>query len=151
MRYAPLLTLLGALLSMPALAQPDAGTATEVPAETTAPEGHEPVLDSQLDAQDGITVGQAAKLKITATVPEGDDVTLPKQGFSPLELLDSARTRANPKDGKVTFTFVLNLIAFEAGDVPLDNVQLRVVTKDGAVFARTAPPVTLHEIGRAHV
>lgn len=144
MRYAHLLMLLSVLLSTPALAQTDAGTDTEQPSETTAPEGHEPALNSALDAQDGISVGQSAKLTITATLPEGDDVTLPKQGFEPLELLNSTRARGNPKDGKVTFTFVLDLIAFEAGDVPLDSVQLRIVTKDGAVFARTAPPVTLH-------
>jgi len=56
----------------------DAGTTAET---EQVPQGHEPQLSVTLEPQEE-AVRQVTHLTLAASVPEGDDVTLPAQGFA---------------------------------------------------------------------
>jgi len=68
---------------------------------------------------------------------------LPEQEFGGFELNDK-KARVEPaKAGKQRFVFELALQAFEPGDVELPGLQVRVVTKQGAVGSVRTEPATI--------
>ncbi len=122
--------------SAAAAAPPPAGGSP--PAETDEgplPAGHEPKIAVKLTPRSGVHTGDLVTLEIRATVPEGDDVEVPKQSFSPYEIHDKVAHVEDEKSGRQTFVFRLGLLAFEPGDHSVGPVKLRVVTKDGTVGA----------------
>jgi hypothetical protein len=115
-------------------------TSTDTPEEEAPlPAGHEPELELGLEPKK-VGVGELLKLRVAASVPVGDDVTLPEQTFGGFELNDK-RARVEPaKAGKQRFVFELDLQGFEPGEQELPALQVRVVTKEGAVGSvRTEP------------
>jgi hypothetical protein len=119
-----------------------AGGATEGPApedEGALPEAHRPRL-RVTTSPDRISTGDLLTLRIEAEVPEGDDVAVPEQSFAPFEVHARRVVAGDPRGGKRTFRFELDLLALEPGEHTLGPVALRVVTADGTVGrARTAP------------
>jgi hypothetical protein len=47
--------------------------------EEALPEGHEPEIAVRVDTGHGVRTGDLLHVTITATVPAGDDVTVPRQ------------------------------------------------------------------------
>ena len=153
MTAAKTLRALGRLLALTLLLWPatselgfaqDAGVQDAGALEQQAPEGHEPNVEVSLEPRDGVNVGETVKLSLVATVPKGDEVTLPEQGFASMEVLAKNRKADAPQGDTQTFRFALDLLGFEAGDIELDHIRLRIVTQDGAVFEAIAPKTIVH-------
>jgi hypothetical protein len=80
---------------------------------------------------------------IEATVPEGDDVTVPTQGFAPFEVLDTRARVQRASAGRSTFHLEVDLLALEPGEHRLGPVRLRLVTGDGFVGGIELPAETI--------
>lgn len=112
----------------------DAGIPTPPPAPEPLPEpppGHEPLIASERTPSGDVHVGDLVTWTIRATVPEGDDVQMPRQTFRALEIRRRRLVPEGVVNGKRTFVITIELVAFEAGDHVVGPVSLRVVTEDG--------------------
>lgn len=115
----------------------DAAIDATTPAEPPLPEEHRPSLAVRLEPTASITTGDIVRLHIVASLPEGDDITIPSQSFGSLEL-HGRRFTDTVRGGRLERHFVLDLLALAPGQLTLDPVQLHVVTSDGLVgSART--------------
>lgn len=132
-----------------AWAQPnaDAGSANATTDEDEAtqplPEADRPRLHVELKPRDRVSVGEIVTLTIRAEAPMGNDVAVPKQSFAPFEL-DGRHSHLEPAGaGKQAFVFELELLALSPGDHAIGPVQLRVVTKNGALGEVETEPVVV--------
>ncbi len=119
---------------------PDAAPPAPAPLPEPPP-GHEPLIASERTPSGDVHVGDLVTWTIRATVPEGDDVQMPRQTFRALEI---RRRRVVPEgvvDGKRTFAITIELVAFEAGDHIVGPVSLRVVTEDGRLGHAEVPGI----------
>ena len=64
----------------------DAAASVDGGAEIELPEGHIPRIEVALEPRDTIRTGDVVRLILTVDAVEGDDVTVPAQSFTPLEL-----------------------------------------------------------------
>lgn len=129
--------LLGLLVVWPAFAAAqDAGASTE-------PEAPRAEIHTLVTPEGGVKLGEIVKLTITAEVAEGDEVTLPEQTFGSFEVHDTARRKRSPRNGRQTFVFELQLQAFEAKTVVLEDLHVRIVTREGQIAQQAVPPVEI--------
>jgi hypothetical protein len=126
----------------PAAPAPDP-SAEPAPPAAALPAEHVPKLALELTPKTQVTSGDVLHLVIRADAMEGDDVTVPEQAFSPLEVR-SKHARVEPaKDGRQQFVFEIELIAFDPGEQALPAIELRVVTKDGFIGSVKTEPQPL--------
>jgi hypothetical protein len=113
----------------------DAGQqpAAAKPESIALPAGHEPVLRATLTPKDAVSTGELVMLRITATVAQGDDITIAEQSFAPFEVYKKNLRVTQPVQGKQDFVFDLQLLALLPGNEPIPAIELRVVTKDGFI------------------
>lgn len=124
----------------------DAGAVAALPdeqpdlEEQELPEGHRPEVRLTIDPREGLATGDLVHVVVTVTLPEGDDVNVPRQAFTPFEL-HAQRHRDRPIDGgRREWTFEIDLLALEPGEHELPALRLRVITADGTVgTVRTEP------------
>lgn len=102
------------------------------PTEPPLPEAHRPRLSVRLEPSAAIRTGDVVKLHLVATLPQGDDITIPSQSFGALEL-HARRFTDSVRDGRLERHFVLELLALAPGEVTLEPIALHVVTADGLV------------------
>lgn len=123
---------------------PDASVADPIPAGAELPPEHLPRLEVALDTRE-VSVGALVELTLSADAKLGDDVTIPDQSFSPFEVRDRVRRVEPPKDGRQRFVFRLTLQVFEAGELSIPEIDLRVVTADNQIGTvhTAAHPVTV--------
>ncbi len=94
-----------------------------------------------LTPREGVATGELLHLTLRADALVGDDVTVPRQSFAPLEA-HARRTRTEPaRGGRQTHVFELDLLALEPGTHTLPAVTLRVVTADGIVGSVRSAPI----------
>lgn len=110
-----------------------AGAPAPEPESSNFPAEHQPQLSLRADPANSVKVGELVKLEITATAKLGDDVTITDQSFNPFEVYKKSARVDAPKGDKQRFVFNVELIALEAGDKPIPEVALRVVTKDNQI------------------
>jgi hypothetical protein len=98
------------------------------------PDANKPAITMRLEPRSGaVAVGEKLRVAIEASALEGDDVTVPEQSFSPLELVGK-NVRVQPaKDGRQLFVFELDFISLTPGTHALESTELSVVTKQGLV------------------
>lgn len=103
------------------------------------PPGHEPLIASERTPGGDVHVGDLVTWTIRATVPEGDDVQMPRQTFRALEIRRRRIVPEGARDGKRTFVITIELVAFEPGEHVVGPVRLRVVTGDGQLGHTEVP------------
>ncbi len=79
---------------------------------------------------------------ITVVAHPGDDVTIPRQSFGNLELLDS-RVDTSTANGHSRFVFHVSLLAVEPGDHEVGPVRLRVLTHDRTLGGVETDAITI--------
>lgn len=129
------------------VADVDAGPPTdEQPdlADIALPEGHEPVFELTLSPDHDVMTGDIVTATITVTIPEDDDVAVPRQEFGTLELHDQRHTDHPADDAHRTFVFELDFLMLEPGDQELPPIRLRIVTADGVVGTVHTDARTIH-------
>ena len=82
-------------------------------------------------APEAVMVGDALRIELNATVADGDALAIPDQSFEPFELLDKTREQTIGADGRVGLSFVLELLALDAGEHLVGPISLRFTSKDG--------------------
>lgn len=102
------------------------------------PQAHQPEVRMAL-SPDRVALGQLLKLRIEATVPEGDDVTVAEQDFGSFEVHGRSRTVRPARQGQQTFVFELSLQTFDPAMEALAPIELRVVTTDGFIGRAETP------------
>lgn len=122
----------------------DAGPPVLVPDEEHAalPPEHQPELTLTL-TPDAISTGDVVHAELLVVVPEGDDVNLPRQPYAPFELIDQGVTETTA-NGRRTFTYRLDFLALEPGDLTLPALTVRVITPDGLVGTAQTEPQVVH-------
>lgn len=122
----------------------DAGPPVLVPDEEHAalPPEHQPQLTLTL-TPDSISTGDVVHAELLVVVPEGDDVNLPRQPYAPFELIDQGLTEMTA-NGRRTFTYRLDFLALEPGDLTLPALTVRVITPDGLVGTAQTEPQVVH-------
>ncbi|MCA9603701.1 MAG: hypothetical protein KC417_16835 [Myxococcales bacterium] len=114
-------------------------------ADELLPAEKRPTVTASVEPAKGIHVGDAITLKLHVKARKGDDVQLPKgQSFAPFELLQADVKPAPPKGDSIEQTFELKLMAFEAGDLEIPAVRLRVLTHEGDLGFVETPPAAVH-------
>ncbi len=117
----------------------------------TLPEEFRPALSLSVDPPSGVMTGDLVTLVITADANAGDDVAIPRQEFSPFEVLDSSAEPTPRPDnaggtGGTRFSFRIDLLALEPGQHEIGPILIRVVTADGTLGDVYTAPVTI-EVG----
>lgn len=122
----------------------DAGAPAPVADEehTALPSEHQPQLTLTL-TPDSISTGDVVHAELLVVVPEGDDVNLPRQPYAPFELIDQGVTEATA-NGRRTFTYRLDFLALEPGDLTLPALTVRVITPEGLVGTAQTEPQVVH-------
>lgn len=97
------------------------------------PPGHEPLVASERSPSGDVHVGDLVTWTIRATIPEGDDLDVPRQRFRALEVRRRTVVPEGATSGTRTFVIKLELIALEAGEHTVGPLKLTVVTADGTI------------------
>ena len=133
--------LLACALFAPAALAQDAGAApVEQEPKEELPEANKPAVSMKLSPSGAVPVGEKIRLTIEASALEGDDVTVPEQSFSPLELVGKSARVVPAKDGRQTFAFDLDFIGLTPGQHAMKGVELSVVTKAGLLGRVSTEP-----------
>jgi hypothetical protein len=106
------------------------------------PPEHQPELTLTL-TPDSISTGDVVHAELLVVVPDGDDVNLPRQPYAPFELIEQGVTETTA-NGRRTFTYRLDFLALEPGDLTLPALTVRVITPDGLVGTAQTDARTVH-------